>query len=721
MATCNAWLRSALSHWTVLLSRRRSRVRLKALLVFVVCSVSGLQGQVAHRRYVVQSACSGTAITTSDDVGALAAAGSVGQTFCMAAGTHRLRSVTPKQDQKFIGVPGAVMSGAKLLTSPSGSGPWTYASQTQHNTEQGTCRAAEPMCQNPEDLWIDDVLQHHVATIGEVTVGSATWFFNYSTDVITIGTNPSGHTVETSVTDAAFISEGGVVTGVVVQGLTIEKYATLGGKGTISAPNGQFWIVRNNVFRSNHSTAVGLGDNGQVLNNYLHHNGQNGVGAYDASNLIITGNEASYNGQFFDPFWGAGGMKVAFIDNSTIAANYVHNNFGPGIWCDIDCKTVSIYGNTVNDNDQSGIFYEISFDALIYSNIVRRNGFNAGAGPAQAGILIAESKNVAVYSNTVEDNAFGIYAYQEARGTSPAYGVTWVVQDLNVHDNTVKTSGRIGLEQTESDTSYFTSKNNHFEANTYTLAGATTHFTWNDANNQSFTTWQGFGHDSPVGSASTYGAPALMTSGKGLNSGSTTTATTGSLDTTGSTGLYCSCSQYLGGGTSGNSVCTDSKSNSWTLVDEKADDTAYGKIRTYYVNSATPTVGSGHTFTCTGTATYPLVMAAAFSGTTTSPLDQHVVSQGGTTSQASLSGITPTQSAEVVLSFLMLGDPAVSGFSVNEGMTIAQSESFASGQMGGVIAYKVQGTAALINPTISWSTGSTVAAAITTSSFKAEP
>ena len=46
-----------------------------------------------------------------------------------------------------------------------------------------------------------------------------------------------------------------------------------------------------------------------------------------------------------------------------------------------------------------GIFYEISRDAIIRNNTVRRN--------AEAGIMLPVSKNVQIYDNTLEHNFRG--------------------------------------------------------------------------------------------------------------------------------------------------------------------------------------------------------------------------------------------------------------------------------------------------------------------------
>ena len=89
-----------------------------------------------------------------------------------------------------------------------------------------------------------------------------------------------------------------------------------------------------------------------------------------------------------------------------------------------------------------------------------------------SGIFIAEARDVEVYGNTVENNASGIVALQQDRiGDQCGIGVNNEVVNLFVHDNTiVQATGRAaGLRVAISDPSYYTSKNNRWEDNTYRL------------------------------------------------------------------------------------------------------------------------------------------------------------------------------------------------------------------------------------------------------------
>lgn len=445
-------------------------------------------------------------------------AGNSGQVFVIRAGTHRLQSISPKAGQVFIGEAGAIMSGAKVLESASfvtAGSFWKITGQTQAmGTRAGECQMTSgdgytgtatfatsyPGCTYREELFYDNVRKVHVQTLGEM--GAGEWFFNYDTDEIYVGDNPSGHVVETSVTAAAF---NPTASNVSISNLTIEKYATPAQYGAINAENAQGWVVADNLIRLNHGAGIRYGPQMKILRNTITYNGQEGlIGVGDDTS--VEDNEIAYNnGAHFDPTWEAGGTKFVLSDHLTVRGNFVHHNEGPGLWTDIDNNHVLFDNNTVEDNDQVGILHEISWAATIQNNTVRRNGLAAWVPSGYVwgvGILVSSSKDVEVLGNTVEDNLGGIAGVQQARGTG-TLGAHQIL-NLNVHNNSVKqSSGLTGLVQDIGDTSYFTSKNNHFSVNTYLLHTNTNYFAWNDVSPSSFTTWQGYSNDT-AGSVTTY-------------------------------------------------------------------------------------------------------------------------------------------------------------------------------------------------------------------------
>ena len=102
-------------------------------------------------------------IFPGEDIQARVNAAPFGTTFILKAGVHRLQSIVPRSGNTFVGEPGAVLSGASLLTNFVRSGSyWIAADQTQEGARSGgvsdgVCRSTAPQCGYPEDLFIDDV------------------------------------------------------------------------------------------------------------------------------------------------------------------------------------------------------------------------------------------------------------------------------------------------------------------------------------------------------------------------------------------------------------------------------------------------------------------------------------------------------------------------------------------------------------------------------------
>jgi hypothetical protein len=433
------------------------------------------------------------AIYPGTDIQAAVSGNVPGTRFVLKSGIHRMQTIRPRDGDVYTGEAGTVLSGARVLSGFSRSGSlWVIGGQTQQGTQVGVCRDTYPTCASPEDLFIDNQLMTRVGSLGQV--GAGQWYFDYEADRIYIGNDPSGHLVETSITPAAFVALDSRVSGVTITGLVIEKYATPGNTGAISTPNAFQWMVSNNEIRFNHAGGITVGSGSQVLNNYLHHNGQVGIGAAGGQNVIIANNDVSYNGGLFFQYWGTGGIKLMGMRDALLQNNHAHHNLSGGLWCDGDCYNITFASNLVEDNEQFGIHYEISFNAVIVNNTVRRNGFGTKEGPGQSGIYVFASKNVEIYNNLVDSNAWGIVAWQENRGSSAVYGQPYELGNIYVHDNwMIMTSGINGLAQVVGDNSYYTSRNNRWVRNWYWMAPGVD-FYWMNTH-MSDPQWQSYGQD----------------------------------------------------------------------------------------------------------------------------------------------------------------------------------------------------------------------------------
>jgi parallel beta-helix repeat protein len=419
-------------------------------------------------------------IFPGDDIQARVSAAPPGTTFVLKSGMYRMQSVVPRSGDTFTGEPGTVLSGARLLTTVARSGSyWIAADQTQEGLYQGldVCRPVAPRCDHPEDLFIDDVALQHVGSLPEV--GPGKWYFDYRVNQIYFWDDPTGKRVETSVTPKAF---GGPATGVAIRNLVIEKYANPTQEATVDLGTG--WIIEDSVVRWNHFGGISTGPGSIARRNRVHHNGALGFQGSGAD-IVVANNEIAYNGVAgYNPYWCAGGSKWVWTARLVVRENFSHHNWGPGLWTDINNIYTLYENNTVEDNERGGIFHEISYDATIRQNTVRRNGTgrNFPYWTTGAGIEIVSSRNVEVYGNTVEDNWQGITGLNDHRGVG--IDGPYVLTNLNVHHNTIRSrvtdegGGRTGVVDTEGIDAFLPGANNRFHENTYSLGTKRFHFTW---------------------------------------------------------------------------------------------------------------------------------------------------------------------------------------------------------------------------------------------------
>lgn len=417
-----------------------------------------------------------------------------GATIFVRAGTHRLQRVRPKAGNTIIGEPGAILNGSRVLTGWTREGNhWWVGGQTQQGNRHGVCESSAPRCKYPEDLFINNSRLEHVAN--RSLVGGGSWFFDYAADRIYIGQDPAGKTVETSITEQAIYGDRPNVT---VSGLIVEKYANPAQHGAIdnrfnNADDGaDNWLIIGNVVRWNHGTGIKVGRNARVENNFVHNNGQLGLSAV-GDGAVFDGNEVAYNGAIrYEVDWERGGTKFAGTEDVQLINNHVHHNNGPGLWADLNARNMLFANNRVVGNEKAGIYYEISYDAVIRDNYIEGNGFGFDPWLWGGGIVISSSPNVEIFGNTLVNNADGIGAVEQNRSSDPARYGPLRIENLYVHDNAVTMAqGLTGVAQDIGDKSVFQSRNNRFVNNTYTI-GSGNYFEW-DNRQMSYASWQGYG------------------------------------------------------------------------------------------------------------------------------------------------------------------------------------------------------------------------------------
>lgn len=168
--------------------------------------------------------------------------------------------------------------------------------------------------------------------------------------------------------------------------------------------------------------------------------------------------------------------------------------------------------------------------------------------------------------------------------------------------------------------------------------------------------------------------------------------TTAAIDTTGATLLVVSLATYVGFGTP---VLTDSKGNTWIgLTAQAAGSTGE---RLWYCLS--PVVGTGHTFSVSGSNVFPAIFVYAFSGVASYQTESGAT--GGVTSPLASGSVTPTANGALVVTGRAASSTVTDSVSP-AGFTLASLPYTAGVSVQGSAAYYVQPTAAAINPAWSW-------------------
>jgi parallel beta-helix repeat protein len=400
-------------------------------LLLGACSVTPPDAPDPFRFETTEAPCRGIEVVEGDDLQAALDEAGEGAVLCIS-GMHRLEEpIIPLDSQVLVGRPGAVLSGATLLANWTDVGDaWVARGIDQGptvNYDGSFPDFLHPEARFSDDVFYDNELLERVRDKQEV--GPATFFLDYESEHLYIGDPPEGHTVELAISDGLI---AGDAEGVTVKNLVIEKSL---GRGISAGPG---WIIKNSEVRLNATVGIKLRSGGRATNNYVHHNGQFGLtGA--GRGLLVQTNEIAFNNShhYYNANggnWGSGATKFVHtgIDSDpttglVLRGNYSHDNWGDGLWTDIDNIHTVIEDNTITDNERNGIKHEISYDAIIRNNRIDGN--------EASGIFINSSSNVRIFDNRLYNNGSGIDLVQQDRGAGD-----WgphLLADTEVYDNEV--------------------------------------------------------------------------------------------------------------------------------------------------------------------------------------------------------------------------------------------------------------------------------------------
>jgi parallel beta-helix repeat protein len=315
------------------------------------------------------------------------------------------------------------------------------------------------------------------------------YFVDYDTGQVVLGSDPAGHDVEIGQAAEGFSSSA---SGVALRNLSLELFTST---GVHMLSGASAWTLDDVSVKTAHDSGVKLNDNAVMTGGTLAWNGRYGLNAR-GSNVTVDGVDVSHSDAagYRDPAGdcvAAGGSKFVGTVGLVLRNSVFHDNVCNGIWLDVDTYDSTIQNNTSVDNQDDGIRIEVSHKLQISGNTVKRNG--------GWGIYVSNSPIADVSQNTVGDNADGAIVLNWSGRTTPVstHG-SYATSDVNVHDNTMilTAPGQIVgiVDKTGTGYAYTAAAGNHYRANHYLLPDAASRYFRLDVK-LSWSAWQTAGMD----------------------------------------------------------------------------------------------------------------------------------------------------------------------------------------------------------------------------------
>lgn len=196
----------------------------------------------------------------------------------------------------------------------------------------------------------------------------------------------------------------GHATGVTIEYLTVQNFGgpmSNNNEGVVNHDGAPNWTIHHNTIQHNGGAGVFIGSYNDVHHNCLKENGQYGFSMWNATNGAlgnitldhneITGNNTDDWESKIDGCGCTGGGKFWDAHAVRVTSNYVHHNHSVGLWADTNNYDFLFEGNWIEGNDAEAIFYEISYNAAIRSNVIKGNALVSGGEFAARGDNFPES------------------------------------------------------------------------------------------------------------------------------------------------------------------------------------------------------------------------------------------------------------------------------------------------------------------------------------------
>jgi hypothetical protein len=325
---------------------------------------------------------------------------------------------------RFEAAPGeqVVLTGADQLVDwkrtdgdrPVYSTPWAYQFSPRPDTIVGHC----------EQVMIDGYLLHQVFNTGQLAPGS---FFADTTNKLLYVWDTAGRNLNQAFAEASTRPEILRLAGdcLEIRGLRFRFAANHAQHGAVVLAGDHDLMEDCVVEQMNGSGAAFQGQQIVVRRCVFRDNGQMGFGAKRAHHLLFTDCLVENNNtKSFNRGWEAGGDKIVLTRDATFEQSRFVRNRGSGIWFDIGNENCVVDQCLIADNEDAGIFCEISYGLHAHDNVIIGNGLalTMGGWGAQGGICLSSSPNCVLERNLILGNREGLSFREQFRTTSTIDG-----------------------------------------------------------------------------------------------------------------------------------------------------------------------------------------------------------------------------------------------------------------------------------------------------------
>jgi len=350
------------------------------------------------------------------------------------------QSGTPAQPICFEAAAGAqvVVTGADLLTGWTKDELGNYSVAWPHHLFQGDKH-------NPggaEQVFIAGKLLRKVANRDALNEGTFCVDLDHQKLLLRVGRNPDEDRVHRPV-EGSVRTRSWSVTGAYVhtRGLCF-RYAANRAQQGMAQFLGSNAVVEACTFEWSNSTgALFCGSDIQVLDCLFQDNGQQGFSATRADRLHMDGCTVQRNNvKNYPRGWEAGGDKICLSRGTVLENCRFLKNHGNGVWFDISNVDCTVRNCLIADNEDAGIFYEISYGLHAHDNVIVGNGLakTKGAWGANGGVCVSSSPGCLIERNLIIGNEQGFCFREQDRTTPRSDGTTGPEVPVWNHDEVVR-------------------------------------------------------------------------------------------------------------------------------------------------------------------------------------------------------------------------------------------------------------------------------------------